>query len=304
MAHEETAISTIGMEKSEWLLARQKQGIGASEVGAMMGLSPYRTPFDVWFEKVSPEPIEIADNGPMKRGRMLEEIVAKMYADESGRVVENDDKIRIHTTCEYVFASLDRVITDNEDGNGPGVLECKTVTAQAAKSWDAEIPTVYFLQVQQQLAVTGWTWGVIAVLNVDTWKLTTIRFERDEKIIATIISEIEVFWTAYVVPEIEPPMVAADFSKVFRTDELPITATDEIKNLVSACIEASAKEKEAKAVADNLKAQLKEFYGENNILLDTDGKTVLGTWKTQSKKSYTVKESTSRVLRFKSSKED
>lgn len=293
-----TAISTIGMDKDEWLAVRQKQGIGASEIAPMMGLSQYKTPYQVWIEKTASDVTETPDTPAMKRGRMLEEIVAQMYAEESGDVVRKDNKIRVHPECEQVFASLDRTIVDKEDGNGPGVLECKTVSAWAFKNWETDIPIQYYLQVQQQLAVTGYTWGVIAVLNIDTWELTVVRFDRDEKMIATILAEVDAWWKNYVIPEIEPPMTAVDFSKIFRDDEAPIVATEEIKVIVSNLAEVKAKIKDLTAIKESLEETLKEFYGVKNVLVDTDG-SIIGTWKTQHKKEYVVKASTSRVMRFK-----
>ena len=42
----------------DWLKERE-YGVGASEVGAILGLSPYETPFSLWLKKtkqVPPEP--------------------------------------------------------------------------------------------------------------------------------------------------------------------------------------------------------------------------------------------------------
>ena len=56
--------------RTEWLKERQ-QGIGGSEVAAVLGLSKWSTPFDVWLEKTSP--IENAPpNLAMQLGTFLE----------------------------------------------------------------------------------------------------------------------------------------------------------------------------------------------------------------------------------------
>ena len=48
-------VKTDGMEKSEWLKWRRK-GIGGSDAGAVLGISPYKTARDVYYEKLGREP--------------------------------------------------------------------------------------------------------------------------------------------------------------------------------------------------------------------------------------------------------
>ena len=43
------SISTLGMEREEWLRLR-KGGIGGSDAGAVCGLNPYSSPMSVYWD--------------------------------------------------------------------------------------------------------------------------------------------------------------------------------------------------------------------------------------------------------------
>ena len=55
------------------------QFIGGSDIGAILGLSPYRTPIDVWLEKTGEDKSKEA-NLAMRFGSFAEEFIAKEYA--------------------------------------------------------------------------------------------------------------------------------------------------------------------------------------------------------------------------------
>lgn len=67
-------VSTLGMEKAEWLRYR-KSGIGGSDAGAICGLNPYRTAMEVYNDKISEDVGKISDNEAMRQGREFEDYV-------------------------------------------------------------------------------------------------------------------------------------------------------------------------------------------------------------------------------------
>ena len=60
----------------EWLKLRQR-GIGSSEVGSILGVNPYETPYMYWCRKLGlvERP---AENAAMKLGHLLEGAVATL----------------------------------------------------------------------------------------------------------------------------------------------------------------------------------------------------------------------------------
>ena len=59
-------VSTLHLEKSEWL-AYRKRGIGGSDAGAVCGLNPYCTAIQVYYDKTTTE-IQQTDNEAMRQG--------------------------------------------------------------------------------------------------------------------------------------------------------------------------------------------------------------------------------------------
>ena len=65
-----------------WLKARQ-EGIGGSDAAATMGLSPFKSPFALYVDKVDEVPDEQTER--MKRGQQMEDAIARMFLDEHRR---------------------------------------------------------------------------------------------------------------------------------------------------------------------------------------------------------------------------
>lgn len=290
-------ISTADMPKEEWLKKR-KEGIGASEIGAVLGLNKYKTPYDVWLDKTSRDIIEIIETPAMRRGTRMEEIVAEEYVAYSGNQVRRDNKMRIHPTHKFLFASLDRIILDKGDSRGVGVLECKTVSFQTKKAWEDEIPLYYYAQLQQQLAVTGYTWGEIALLVADTFDLTVLPFQRDDEFIASMEQAAYEFWNTNVLQKIPPPMQVADFEAVYTKDERKVVATEDIIKIVGRSGDLKEQIKSLKEQKDSADEAIKIFMGEKTHLICED--KVIATWKTIEKKGYEVKPTSYRSLIIKS----
>ena len=64
-------VSTLNLSKEDWLHYR-KCGITGTDAGAILGLNPYRSAFQVYHDKIS-DTIENIDNEAMRQGRDLED---------------------------------------------------------------------------------------------------------------------------------------------------------------------------------------------------------------------------------------
>ncbi|CUO84691.1 YqaJ viral recombinase family protein [Clostridium paraputrificum] len=176
------------MNKLEWLKERQK-GIGGSDVGAILGVNKYKTPFEVYLNKT--EPItEIGEQSESAYwGDQFEEVVAKEFEKRTGKKVRRDRKHYQHKDYPFMVANIDRrVVGEN------AILECKTANQYLANEWqDDEIPASYLLQVQHYLSVTGAEVGYIAVL-IGGQKFIWKEVQRDEELIQMIIKAEKSFW--------------------------------------------------------------------------------------------------------------
>ncbi len=70
------------LNKQDFALLRAKS-LGGSDIGALLGLSKYRSAVDVWMEKTGKE-VGIRDSLPLRFGQFAEEFVASEYALATG----------------------------------------------------------------------------------------------------------------------------------------------------------------------------------------------------------------------------
>ena len=69
-------ISTVGLSRADWLCTR-RQGITGTDAGAITGMNPYVSAFQVYQDKLSTD-VQETDNEAMRQGRDLEEYVASV----------------------------------------------------------------------------------------------------------------------------------------------------------------------------------------------------------------------------------
>jgi len=62
-------VCTRNLSKEDWLRYR-KCGITGTDAGAILGLNPYRSAFQVYHDKIS-DTIENMDNEAMRQGRVI-----------------------------------------------------------------------------------------------------------------------------------------------------------------------------------------------------------------------------------------
>lgn len=190
-------VSTVNLPKEEWLRYR-KTGLTGTDAGAITGMNPYVSAFQIYQDKITEEITE-TDSERMRQGRDLEEYVAKRFEEETGLKVRNANAIYQNKAHPIMLADFDRLIIGQKAG-----LECKTVSPYAGEQWkDEKIPLHYQLQVQHYLAVSGFDcWYVAALILGQEFLIRKIV--RDEELIKDLITIEERFWNENVVKRIMP----------------------------------------------------------------------------------------------------
>ncbi len=198
--------STVGMNDKEWLYFR-KRGIGASEVGYIMGLSPYKSNVELFYEKLAQGLGINVDTVPTFMGKYMENVIAdlwqyweddqiKMQANyNAGRKVRTMQRVNAYIQnpkYPHLFASLDRRI-NKYDKNGNGCLEIKTLGGYEAGKWEAGVPPSHIVQVNTQMLVTGWKYAELAILE-DGRYLNVYPFKPHKGITSAIIEKTTDFW--------------------------------------------------------------------------------------------------------------
>ena len=188
-----TKISTLGMQREEWLRLR-KTGIGGSDAGAIAGVNPYSSAMKVFQDKTS-EDIEETDSESMRLGRDLEEYVAQRFTEATGLKVRRSNVMYRSVEHPFMFADVDRLVVGEDAG-----LECKTASAYNADKWEnGKYPLHYMFQCYHYMAVTGKKAWYLAVVILGKG-FHYVKFEWDDWFIQELVTLEKKFWFEHVVP--------------------------------------------------------------------------------------------------------
>lgn len=176
-------------DHDEWLQIR-KQYIGGSDAGAILGMNPYSSPYSVWAEKTGHIP-GFEGNTITKVGNYLEEFVAKMFEDETGKKVRRCNFTLVNDQYPWACANIDREIIGED-----ALLEIKTTNSyvNVKQFRNGEYPEQWYAQMTHYLAVTGKKKAYLAVLS-ECREFRTFELERDENEIAALMDAEKAFWS-------------------------------------------------------------------------------------------------------------
>lgn len=245
--------------KDQWLEIRM-MGLGGSDVGAIFGLSKYKTPFAVYQDKIGAgQPVE--DNLAMNLGRKLEQTVADLFCETTGMQVAHYPYMLSHKQYPHMMANLDRLVLD-DDGNVVAGLECKTaLSIGGAAQWAEDaVPYSYLLQCYHYMIVTGLKRWYIAAITAGP-KFVYHEIVLDEDIVTSIVEKELEFWQRVI--KHDPPMVTGDDIYLIEQSFVPaidhasvLALPESAASFITEYQQASTEEKEAKGRKDNAKAQL------------------------------------------------
>jgi putative phage-type endonuclease len=236
------------MDELTWHRSRQK-GIGSSDAPCILGVSTFKTPFDIYQQKISPEPIVSEETPKMRAGKELEGAIADWWGREYAFRVIRDNKFRFHSQYPFMFAELDRIAFHPE--RGAGLVEVKNTERKIFEKWRVgEMPLSFYIQTQHQFACTGLKWGALVVL-MDGWDKESIDLFPDPEFIADM-EKLEVkFWNENVIPRIPPALVNMDDVKSFypahrlgksvELDPVTFQALNDLMNVKTELADLSAK---------------------------------------------------------------
>lgn len=265
-------------DHEKWLDARAL-GIGGSDAAVIMGMNPYKSPYQLWLEKTGQaEAPDLSHVQAVYWGSKNEANIADWFQETTGKKVRKLGTLRSRSH-PFMLANVDRAVMGEDAG-----LEIKTAGVSQAKKWKGdEIPNAYYCQCLHYLAVTGADRWYIAVLiggNEALYKTV----ERNEEDIKALIQAEADFW--HLVETNTPPPVdgsascAAALSAQYKGGDpnfsvvLQPSAEDVIESLEN-----------DKAIMDALRKQITEKENRLKALLGnaeegtTDHYRVL--WKTQ-----------------------
>ncbi len=199
--------ATIALEpdapRDQWHAVRAT-GIGGSDIAAICGLNPYTSPLEIWLKKAG-QPVPRRDDPVLSEaaemGHELEPVAARRFTKMTGLpALDNPGTLR-RPDIPWALVNLDRATEENGER---GALELKTRSSYALNDWIDEPPTDVHVQVQWQLAVTGWPFAWTACL-IGGQRTIVHRIERDDQMIDDLLAIGEEFWS-WVENRQQPPI--------------------------------------------------------------------------------------------------
>ena len=209
---------TILNSREEWLEHRLN-GIGGSEISAIIGCNPYMTNVDLWKYKTGQlEHEDISDKSYVKYGTNAEPLLRELFKldyPEYDVFYEENNSFK-NDKYPFALASLDGWLVERETGR-KGVWECKTTNilqSMQKEKWNGRIPDNYYCQVLMYMAVIEADFAVLKAqlkteFNGEVYCQTKhYKIERSdvEQDIEYIMQKGAEFWK-YVKTKKQPPLL-------------------------------------------------------------------------------------------------
>jgi putative phage-type endonuclease len=261
-------------------LEARRDGIGGSDVAAILGLDKWRGPLAVYLSKIGEGENSTSIAG--RRGNHLESFAAELYAEETGLALSEPGTFRGKGDQSWRLANVDRLAFVNGDSRPNRVVECKCPTSRTYHEWgeapDGRVPESYLVQCTWYMDVTGIHRCDLVALLDDEIRIYPV--EWDDEFAAMLRERAERFRVDHVLARNPPPPDGTWASKLYLEKRFPrsrgnmLEATPELRTLGAQIVAARERLKQATEEEAALCNQLKAQIG------DADGVDGLATWRT------------------------
>jgi len=207
-------------QRTDLWLEWRKMGVGASESSAVLGLSKYKSPFQLWEEKTH-RAFSTVVTDDMNRGNMLEEdarhafqpIMKKMYVPLCAE----------HDIYNEITASFDGISGDFKE-----FIEIKCPRtfklAEALRTKDQEIIKKQFpenwVQIQHQYCVSNAERGYL--VSYCDGEIDYCLIERDDEFIEDVLIPGVIEFMKFVRSDTEPPLTKMDYVYIDDADTIKL----------------------------------------------------------------------------------
>ena len=202
-------VETENLPEEEWLSYRRR-GIGGSDVASILGISPFRTARDLYYDKRNI--VSVNDNEEnwvaMSMGHLLEDLVGKIFQHKTGFEIYQIKKMFYHPKYPFMLADIDYFVT-LPDGS-TALLELKTTNYNARGKWWLDkqeiVPAYYEAQGRHYMAVMDIDRIFYCCLYGNNLNEVIIReLKRDFAYEEEMIFLEQEFWQNHVQAQVPPP---------------------------------------------------------------------------------------------------
>jgi len=253
-----TKIDISKLSRDEWLTARMT-GIGGSDVAAILGLSTYSTPRDIYYSKKG-----VKDNGSFltRTGSHMESLISNFFSEETGFMVDLDK----HMYTRGIFkANIDRWLP------GPKTfVEIKNMNMMKFNEVKYKgIPAPHNLQMQHYMYVLGLESCWYCAFGGFTLFRQEVKYDKD-LYEGEVMQILESFWNMHVLKDIPPD----DETKAVDLVKIPDVPNEDIlfikgidwEKAITSLRDLKGQLADIAALHDEAKDKIKDMMGDNEIL--------------------------------------
>ena len=194
-------VDTSNLSSEEWLSYR-RQGIGGSDAAAILGISPWRTARDLYYDKLNVVKADMDENWvALEMGHLLEDLVARIFAKKTGLRIFQRKVMFQHPMYPWMLADLD-YLAELPDGSN-AILEIKTTNYNARENWwyngEEIVPVYYESQGRHYMSVMNLDRVYFCCLYGNNEDEVIIRhLDRDYAYESELIALEDAFWNEHV----------------------------------------------------------------------------------------------------------
>jgi putative phage-type endonuclease len=254
------------------------RGIGGSDIAAIVGLSPYKTPADVYARILTGDSSKAGTRARL--GNLAEPEILRDYCERHSispaKFERNVEMAR--RDKPFMRGELDALLRGNHG------VECKLVGFRQADRWGDDgsdhIPDEYLCQVAWYTMLAD-----VPLMRIAAWfdgggDYREFEYQRNADLEASLVAAAEKFWTDHIEKGVPPSLVGANADSIrviFPAGNGKLReATPDEAALITTFAGQRETLKEAEAECDASKSALQALIGSDDGLYCPLGKV---TWK-------------------------
>jgi predicted phage-related endonuclease len=287
----------------DWLMWRRDY-LCASEIAGALGLDAYVSPLGTYAQKAGM--VTVVETPLMKRGRFFESAALAYFSDIHPEYYVTRPNVFLMNDEHRIACTPDAILEPRDGPRGEIVnLQLKTIAKPIFEKWEGVPPIGYTLQVATENMLTDATRGILGVLAVGTFDAEMHVFDipRHEGAERNILKAADDFWMNMEAARFPSPdfkrdadLIAAMHPRGEPGLSVDLSADNRLAELLPKRAELMAQADSTKAELEAINAEIKAKMG-NAEMATFPGWFI--TYKEQTRRAYTVAESSARVLRVK-----
>lgn len=241
--------------------------LGATDIAAIVGVSPWASAIDVYRSKV--EGLETEATDAMEWGLLLEDAICEGYSRREGRQLFRRNEV-VHPEHPFLRFHPDRLVRGE-----PGVFDAKATWQRGGGKYGEpgtdQVPPQVRVQMVLYCGATKREWADVGLLRRPP--LAVYRVPADPELYEWLIAEAVKFWNEHIVAQVPP---APDGTEAYHrylaeqhptAEDIEMVATPEQQLLVDELRAAVAAEKKVGEHVQLLKNRLMAVMGDAAVLL-------------------------------------